>query len=378
MRDDNEAELALEAALGEVDRALEFARGPRSRPTRRRRSPTSRCPQCGARHGGAPGQLCPDCRTKAEGGPPWRWWCAVCRLWRNTGGTCARCGTPEPEGPSEADPELEVALRQVDLQAPAGSGCPVGAQRATDRCLHPGSQTCPPIPNLLCLRNVDGIPFEYPLAVGRAPATGLRVVTRRAPNRLQRFIPSVQRALRGFLASMRRFALPCEAILTAGSLYCRCVSNTNTLSNHSFGDAIDVVGVRWSRVGGPGGRLPETIVHNFRDPGERALLRRINACLRLSFATVIDYNYNAAHHDHFHCDMNRGRGRPATGRTTMVFVQEALATVLGRRLPQTGRWDQTTQRALAEFAGVTVEALRSRQRLNEVLNQLFLRVASGR
>jgi hypothetical protein len=144
---------------------------------------------------------------------------------------------------------------------------------------------------------------------------------------------------------LRRFGMPIEAILTAGSINCRCMykngQNSNTLSNHAFGDAVDIVGVRWSAVGGPASRLRETIVHNYTDPAERTLLRRINACLRLHFDTVLDYNYNTAHQNHFHCDTNRGNDpldRPR-GVSTSLFTQEALSHVLGSPIEKTGKLD---------------------------------------
>jgi len=257
-----------------------------------------------------------------------------------------------------------------------GSGCPEPAHAATERCTQPGSLTCPAIPNLLCLREVAGVPFEYPLAWGRDHATGLGTVARRSAPRTQRFVPSVRDALNRWIADMRRFGLPLEAIITQGSLVCRCISGTNTLSNHSFGDAIDVAGVRWPPVGGPASRARETLVRNFPDPGERALLRRMDACLRLHFATVIDYNYNADHRDHFHCDMNRGQGRILRGRTTIVFVQEVLAA-RGARLAQSGRLDNATVRALAEAAGVPAASLRDDTVLRAALDSLFTAVASG-
>jgi hypothetical protein len=221
------------------------------------------------------------------------------------------------------------------------------------------------------------VPFEYPRRVGRDRATGLAVVGDRIRNHVQRFVPSVRDALVRFLTAMSRFGMPVEALLTAGSLYCRCIRGTNTLSNHSFGDAIDIVGVRWPPVGGPASRLRETIVHNFRDARERALLCRINACLRVSFATVIDY-HRPDHRDHFHCDTNRGRGRQPRGRTTVFFVQEALSTVLGRPVPSTGRFDAATQQGLRDFSGLGAQALADTRRLNEALNNLFVRVAAGR
>jgi peptidoglycan hydrolase-like protein with peptidoglycan-binding domain len=294
--------------------------------------------------------------------------------------------------------KTEAALVAAGASAPPGAGapvvpgpgptpvpvpgnarsCPEPVKRAVDRCTGPGALTCPAIPDLLCMQAIEGVPFEYPTDVRSDPVSSLKVVTKRLPNRTQQFVPSVQASLTGFVNNMRRFGMPFEAILTQGSLYCRCISNTNTLSNHSFGDAIDVAGVRWTASGGPPSRLRETIVHNYADPGERALLRRMNACLRLSFATVIDYSYNSAHHDHFHCDNNRGRGRVPRGASTMVFVQEALTHVLGRSVKQTGKLDADTIRALVEFSGRSGGDFHNDRVLNPILDTLFTRVAADR
>jgi len=259
--------------------------------------------------------------------------------------------------------------------APGPSGatrpCPVTAPgQATDRCLTPGKLACPAIPGLLCVSNVSGIPFEYPTRTVRA-AGGLQSVTERRTV-TQRFIPSVGAALAAFIARLGGIGMPIEAVLTYGSLYCRCISDTDTLSNHSFGDAIDIVGVRWKTAGG----RRETIVHNYANTGERQILRRMNGCLRLSFATVIDY-HRADHRDHFHCDMNRGQGRNPAGSTTVVFTQEALNMVLGGGLQETGKLDSATHQALARFSGRTVAELQNKAVLNRVMNDLFARTAQG-
>jgi hypothetical protein len=278
-------------------------------------------------------------------------------------------GTSSRPAPTSPPPPSPAAGERI---------CPEPARLATDRCLHPGTQQCPAIPNLLCVNGIDSVPFEYPnwKQIGRDPRTGLFIVRDRQRNRKQRFIPAVRDALRNFIRNMQRFGMPIEAIITGGSLYCRCITKTDTLSNHSFGDAIDIVGLRWSAVGGPATRLPEMIVHNFRDAGERALLRRTNACLRMSFATVIDY-HDPRHHDHFHCDTNQGRSRRPRGRSTVAFVQEGLNAVLGIRLPENGKLDRETLQALSNFSGRGMANLKDESTLNQIYDQLFARVARG-
>ena len=271
------------------------------------------------------------------------------------------------------------ATRPVSLpkaSAPAVRSCPEPARTAVDRCSNPGMQVCPIISNLLCVKKINGIPFEYPTRVRKDSATRLNRVVRRKKNRTQRFIPAVKNTLSQFTTNMSRFGMPIEALLSAGSLYCRCVTGKDTLSNHSYGDAIDIVGVRWAASTYPMGQLRETIVHNFRDPEQRALLVRINACLRLSFSTVIDY-HRKDHRDHFHCDMNRGAGRQPRGKTTLRFVQEALSLVLGRPIATTGKFDANTQQALQEFSGRGPEVIKNSSLLNQVLDQLYRGIAAG-
>ena len=259
--------------------------------------------------------------------------------------------------------------------------CPEPARTATDRCTSRPAHSCPAIPDLLCVKQARGIPFEYAIRTVHDPATGLQRPDTNPPRAMRnvRVIPSVLRALEAFVDNMRTFGLPIEAILTAGSLYCRCIGGTNHLSNHSFGDAFDLVGVRWVTGGPRPSRLAETIVHNFTDlAGERILLRRINACLRLSFARVIDY-HRPDHRDHFHCDMNRGHGKVLREKTTVWFVQEALEEVLRQPFPRTGLLDQRTLDGLRRFGGLPPSVpLRSNSAAyGGILDRLFRAIASA-
>lgn len=257
---------------------------------------------------------------------------------------------------------------------PGARSCPVPARMAVDRC--GTAQPCPALPDLMCVTEIAGIPFEYLQAVRRDPATGLVAVSSRSAPRTQRFTPPAHQALQRFVAHMRHFGMPIVAILTQGSLYCRCIRGTSRLSNHSFGDAIDIAGVRWQVPASVPSRVAETLVHNWQDPEQRRALRRINACLRLSFATVIDY-HATDHRDHFHCDTNRGQGRIARGRSTMLFVQEALTQLLGRPVPETGRLDATTQQAIRQFLGLAPGAPLPGD-LNRVFDAIFARMALPR
>lgn len=279
--------------------------------------------------------------------------------------------TFEAESPWNDNVPHEFETFDHELESPSASmkPCPENSPgMVKDRCKHPGTRACPAIPNLLCVTDVGGIPFEYPISIKRNTGGLYEVRARKAVK--QRFIPTVGLALGQFVANCAAFGMPIQAILTAGSLYCRCISNTDTLSNHSYGDAIDIVGIRWKSPAG----ARETIVHNYKNPSERALLRKINACLRLSFITVIDY-HRSDHRDHFHCDMNRGGARNPKGKTTLVFVQEALNTLISAKLTEDGTWGPNTARALSTFSGRSASDLNNSGILNQVENDLFTRAA---
>jgi Extensin-like protein C-terminus len=259
--------------------------------------------------------------------------------------------------------------------------CPQTASETTLRCTSKTPKVCPAIPNLLCMAAVNGVPFEYVDAVKKDRGTNLIIVSKRLRPRTQRFIPTVETALSTFISNMNQFGLPIEAILTLGSYFCRCISNMNNLSNHSFGDAIDIAGLRWKQSGISSIPSRETIVHNFHDAHEKAILRRINACLRLSFTTVIDY-HRSDHRDHFHCDLNRGRERNPLQKTTLVFVQESLNLILGTKISENGEFNLLTKRFLLEFCrssgwgNVNENSLKNRKILNRIFDALFRAVAS--
>jgi Extensin-like protein C-terminus len=251
-----------------------------------------------------------------------------------------------------------------------------------DRCAEPFPR-CPDIPILLEGRQLDGVPFEYVAGPEKGPkriqrgADGLWRVVSAVPRTIQ-VIPQTRDALRTFIRLMGAVRLPIKSILTMGAYNCRCMTGKSTMSPHARAEAIDITGVRWVN---PPGRHGETIIHNRPDSIEGPLVRRINACLRLSFPIVLDYNYNDAHRDHFHCDMNliaaKGRTigpRPIgpESRSTWNFVREALGLDVRRTT-----YEQTLA-ALASSSGVSEQVLRRDTRvLNETLDRLFREVASG-
>ncbi len=106
----------------------------------------------------------------------------------------------------------------------------------------------------------------------------------------------VDRAAREILGS------PLVRIETMGSYSCRNVAGSDRRSAHATGNAVDVSGF----VLANGQRI--TVLGNWYDgtPQERSFLRvvRDSACKR--FGTVLDPDYNPAHHNHLHLEVSDG------------------------------------------------------------------------
>jgi hypothetical protein len=203
-----------------------------------------------------------------------------------------------------------------------------GVKSGDSRCTGAGFPV-PRIDDIVATNGVAGLPFEYvgswhPKRAGSllAFAAGDRELLRP-----QLFVAPVKTKLEGFARLLQQVGLPVEALLTAGSFVQRCITGTNSPSNHSSAQAFDLAGVRWAAP--PMGWPAETIVHNYRDPTERQRLMRLGALLRLSFPNVLDFTFNKHHFDHFHVDVN-GRFNP-TSRPSIRWLREALRALTTQR-----------------------------------------------
>lgn len=287
-------------------------------------------------------------------------------------GQCPHCGLPREEFELEVGGNLQ--LTDIVINRPVRPGSHGKASRfknpttTTDRCTGGVAKTCPTLPGLEEVSQVSGIGFEYiagwdqhPGMIKTKSGKWIVIEKNRLKNRVQKMLPRAGDGLVTFIANMKAINLPVEAILTMGSLYCRCISNTTILSNHSYGDAVDIGGLRFV-----GGR--EVLVANSGDAADREPLHRANACLRLSFATVLDYHDNKRHWDHFHCDTNIQNGGERRWDVAWPFVRESLG------LSPKGGWDKTTANSLKQFAGA--DAVKDKPTLDRTLSRLFIREAA--
>jgi hypothetical protein len=223
---------------------------------------------------------------------------------------------------------------------------------------------------------IDGVGFEYMAGDEKKKGIDYDKAKKKwfVKNRSARFlhvVPRVADGVSAFLHNMAAAGMPVEKILIMGTYNCRCVSGSSKLSAHSIGDAIDIGGVRLTST-------REILVANSEcDPEDRKILHRINACARLSFATVFDYHDRMpkpTHWNHFHCDTNEG-GPRTIGASKKAkyfhrfgFIRESLG------LPWNGGWDKTVADALRSFAGPM--AVKDADSLRRAIGYLCLREAN--
>ncbi len=107
-------------------------------------------------------------------------------------------------------------------------------------------------------------------------------------------------------AARLRYLSGVAEIKNMSSYSCRTIGNKRggRLSEHSFGNAIDIGGLTLNN-----GKVLQVHKPGFFALRESSLLNKIrsDACDR--FTTVLGPGYNAAHADHFHLDLMNRRGR---------------------------------------------------------------------
>lgn len=101
-------------------------------------------------------------------------------------------------------------------------------------------------------------------------------------------------------AAQAWFGEPIVEVRQLSSYSCRRIGGSGNMSEHGFGNALDVAGFTFAS-----GRIV-TVKRGWRGtPEERGFLRQVHAGGCEVFTTVLGPGYDAAHHDHFHFDLAR-------------------------------------------------------------------------
>lgn len=105
---------------------------------------------------------------------------------------------------------------------------------------------------------------------------------------------------------------------------------------HATGRAMDVDAIFWS------GR--DFVTNNFAT--DAPLYFAVEAVLRRHFGVVLDFTYNAAHHDHFHVDCSAPVGFRKVG-SIAGFLKASARRMLGTQINENPSWDADADKAAA-------------------------------
>lgn len=106
-------------------------------------------------------------------------------------------------------------------------------------------------------------------------------------------------------------------------------------------------------------------------PQRPQLYLGIEAVLRKHFGTVLSYDYNRAHQDHFHFDNGTAVKFKSAAKSHVIFLQNAIALVYQLPIGRDGVWGPQTYRevkALRDRFGIG--ALSSVSNWKELLDQI--------
>lgn len=185
--------------------------------------------------------------------------------------------------------------------------------------------------DLVTFDNLDGVPIYYarqPVAKYGTKGKGPRKV------RLEKAFHVQLKACLADLWATHPWGKP--EVLVSGGCY------VEKAGRHGEGRAIDIDAIWW---GGPQPQRPlVTKISAIKDP---VLYLGVEAVLRKHLGMVLDYWYNQAHEDHWHCDNGTPFGFRSGARNQALFVQAALTYVHGLTVDIDGVVGKETQNAFA-------------------------------
>lgn len=105
---------------------------------------------------------------------------------------------------------------------------------------------------------------------------------------------------------------------------------------HGLGRAFDLDGIFW----------PDQDLVAIEYPSKPFLYLAIESILRRHFGTVLAYNYNADHRDHFHLDNGSAVRFDRMSKSRVEYLQAAMTFVHGDAVEVDGVWGPSTDKAL--------------------------------
>ncbi len=136
--------------------------------------------------------------------------------------------------------------------------------------------------------------------------------------------------------------------------------------SHGLGRGFDIDGIFWA---------DKTFV-TLHYPQDRQFYLGVEAVLRKHFGTVLNYEFNAAHRDHFHIDDLNATGFVAGHRSRVLFLQMMLTHLFNRPVGIDGKVGSETNGAAREMLidlGLSpAVAVASASSLHEKLDEVWM------
>jgi hypothetical protein len=122
---------------------------------------------------------------------------------------------------------------------------------------------------------------------------------------------------------------PGEVITSAGAF-------VDKPGHHGLGQAFDLDGIFWS----------SNFLVAKEYPAKPHLYLAVESVIRQHFGTVLNYNYNAAHQDHFHMDLGSPVGFHKMSKSRVEYLQASLFYVHGYQTAIDGVWGPSTEKVV--------------------------------
>jgi hypothetical protein len=182
---------------------------------------------------------------------------------------------------------------------------------------------------------IAGVRCEYSGQGGTRGTPGIRAL---AP----RFLAQMERAIEGVVARVGAL----EAIVSQGAYVPRPATPGD---RHATGTAFDLCGLRFARA------VPLDAAAAATDVRYLA----VEAILRCNIPQVLDFWYNAAHNDHWHCDDRTAAvGFSSRSPADVCYWQACLAYLWDEPLEIDGVWGPVTRGATGRALAGTGLSLR--------------------
>lgn len=127
-----------------------------------------------------------------------------------------------------------------------------------------------------------------------------------------------------------------QAPFGAGEVITSAGAYVDKPGHHGRGEAFDLDGIFWKDI--------HLVAIEY--PAKPHLYLAVESILRQHFGTVLAYNYNLDHRDHFHMDLGTPVGFQKMSKSRVEYLQASLLYVHGFQVDVDGVWGPSTEQVV--------------------------------